>query len=165
MDDKTTKKIAKPEPEKASKLPKTPAEIWDWAKHNPGVIIGVASLFGVGGDQVRAALEADVPGWAAVLTGSLIPLLWYAIARAKEGLTEQRQTTTAVKDLQASNTAILARMDSGTERFDQHGHLIETNSKRIGVIEDAFRAEIAAYVEKTKRETSKLTPEPEGPKP
>ena len=155
MTGKKTEKIVKPTAKQPASLP----ELWDKAKQNPALILALASAFGIGGNEIRAALEADVPGWAAALAAAVLPILYAAFARAKAGLAEQRETTGAVRDLQTATIQLQAAMDKGAARFDKHSQRIGVNSTRIGHIENAFRAELVAYAEKTRRETGRIATE------
>jgi len=120
-------------------------ETWDKLKSNPAAIIAVASVFGISAAEIKPLLEADVPGWAAVAVGALIPLLYAAFAQARELVAELRGIR-----------ADLSTVEEIAAVVPEHAKAIQGLHGRVGIIEDVLTAEIAAHRENIRRDTDKV---------
>lgn len=139
-------------------------EWWKKLRKNPALILGIAGLFGVSGEQVQGVLEADVPGWVAAIIAGALPIAYVCVRWARSHLDAQREMTEAVKLLREDVHEVKVALADGREKFAAHSELLNQHEGRVALIENVFRAEIAAYLEKTKRETGKVKPVRHSPK-
>lgn len=130
----------------------TTPEWWKKLRKNPALILAVAGLFGVSGEQVQGVLEADVPGWVAAIIAGALPIAYVCVRWARSHLDAQREMTEAVKLLREDVHEVKVALADGREKFAAHSELLNQHEGRLGEVE----AWIEAHREKTRRETGKV---------
>ncbi len=119
----------------------------------PGVVVTILTVAGLATDDTVAAvnklLTLDLPAWSLL---GLVAL--YILARAGYyGLMKLSKMSETIEK-------ILARLEQGDDNFKEIRGIAGGNKERLDVIEgfigDKWKAELAAYKEKTRRETGKI---------
>jgi hypothetical protein len=131
-----------------------PVTIWKRLRDNPALILAIAGFFGLGGEQVRGLLEADVPGYVAAIIAGALPLAYATGRWAKSQLAVQREMVETVKGLREDVSDMRAALDNGAEQFSEHRDLLTDHGDRL----DELEAWQQAYIEKARRETGQVKP-------
>lgn len=126
----------------------------------PGVIVTLLGFVGLKGQdvvaEVNTLLSMDLPAWTllALVGGYVVARVGYnllkRVASMADDLSRMREAWEEFRDWTRDQLA------QGGEKFDalHDGH--NNLDVRVSLIENVFRAEIAAYRENTKRETGKV---------
>lgn len=113
----------------------------EWLKQHPSVLIGVATVFGVSGEQVAEILTLDVPGWVA----GVLVILWAAVNYGRETLNSFRSVERDVAEMKQA-------LKDGTDRFNAHSKMLNRHDAEIAAHEE----EIARIRRHVKLETDKV---------